>query len=285
MPFYRTPLAVITHDHAPSGRKGPQPGDAAKTSYVNRYGDPLGLKSNTWVSLLSPCQGPARLHAVAELRRHASVERERSRDVGCTSSHPAELRGSVSGKIVVVACSAIEIGAAPKALCASTGTELRCRASIRTATAARSLFLDALLRRRARADASGASINPRRSTPTGRPTAAQSDEFLEANGLWAGAAIYNNTSDRRCRCHCFAPRQSDLDTLWNGFHVRISLCERTGSIRFLDDEFGRGLSISFMANQVPAVRQPHRAASDREGQMGATGRLCDQDYGTRMTAI
>jgi hypothetical protein len=42
MPFYRTPLAVITQDHAPSGRKGPQPGDAAKTAYVNRYGDPMG---------------------------------------------------------------------------------------------------------------------------------------------------------------------------------------------------------------------------------------------------
>jgi hypothetical protein len=50
MPRYRTPLAVITQDHAPSGRKAGDP----KTAFVNRYGDPLGLKSNTWVSLLTP---------------------------------------------------------------------------------------------------------------------------------------------------------------------------------------------------------------------------------------
>src|SRR5262249_47472679 len=41
MPRYRTPLAVITRDHAPSGRKAGDP----KSGYVNRYGDPLGLKS------------------------------------------------------------------------------------------------------------------------------------------------------------------------------------------------------------------------------------------------
>ena len=50
MARYRTPLAVITQDHAPSGRKAFPP----KTGFVNRYGDPLGLKSNTWVSLLWP---------------------------------------------------------------------------------------------------------------------------------------------------------------------------------------------------------------------------------------
>ena len=56
---YRTPLAVITEDHAPSGRRvGPlgQPDwdGGPKTAYVNRYGDPLGFKSNTWVALLWP---------------------------------------------------------------------------------------------------------------------------------------------------------------------------------------------------------------------------------------
>jgi choline dehydrogenase-like flavoprotein len=51
---YRTPLAVITRDHAPSGRKVPQDFETLKTSYVNRFGCPLGAKSSTWVSLLSP---------------------------------------------------------------------------------------------------------------------------------------------------------------------------------------------------------------------------------------
>jgi hypothetical protein len=54
---YRTPLAVITADHAPSGRTVPADRDSIKTAFVNRYGDPLGLKSNTWVSLLSPLVG------------------------------------------------------------------------------------------------------------------------------------------------------------------------------------------------------------------------------------
>src|SRR5215471_8692023 len=38
---YRPPLAVVTRDHAPSGRKMPADPESAKTSYVNRYGDPL----------------------------------------------------------------------------------------------------------------------------------------------------------------------------------------------------------------------------------------------------
>ena len=51
------PLAVITQDHAaerPQVSRGPA--IPPKTSYVNRYGDPLGLKSNTWVALLSPVE-------------------------------------------------------------------------------------------------------------------------------------------------------------------------------------------------------------------------------------
>jgi hypothetical protein len=65
---YRTPLAVITRDHAPSGRKVPADPETAKTSYVNRYGDPLGLKSSTWVSLLAPIRD--RNHPM-QLRRDA----------------------------------------------------------------------------------------------------------------------------------------------------------------------------------------------------------------------
>jgi choline dehydrogenase-like flavoprotein len=54
MPRYRTPLAVITEDHEPSGRKVPADHTTIKTGYINRYGDPLGLKSSTWVTLLGP---------------------------------------------------------------------------------------------------------------------------------------------------------------------------------------------------------------------------------------
>jgi choline dehydrogenase-like flavoprotein len=55
---YRTPQAVITADHSPSGRKvprlDPDGGFGPKTAYVNRYGDALDYKSSTWVSLLRP---------------------------------------------------------------------------------------------------------------------------------------------------------------------------------------------------------------------------------------
>ena len=56
---YRTPQAVITQNHEPSGRKVGPLGDPAweggpKTAYVNRYGDALDFKSNTWVALLRP---------------------------------------------------------------------------------------------------------------------------------------------------------------------------------------------------------------------------------------
>ena len=68
---YRVPVAVITRDHAPSGRKAPEDPDLARTSYVNRYGDPLGLKSNTWVALLRPVIGKTDL----ELRCNCLVTR------------------------------------------------------------------------------------------------------------------------------------------------------------------------------------------------------------------
>ena len=57
MKRYRTPLAVITEDHEPSGRTVPTDRETIKTAFVNRYGDPLGLKSNTWVTLLAPIVG------------------------------------------------------------------------------------------------------------------------------------------------------------------------------------------------------------------------------------
>jgi len=42
----------------------------------------------------------------------------------------------------------------------------------------------------------------------------------------------------------------DLDTLWNGFVMDTSL-RGQGLIDFFDKQFGRGLSVSFMANQIP----------------------------------
>src|SRR5215831_6019019 len=102
---YRPPRAVITRDHAPSGRKMPADPESAKTSYVNRYGDPLGLKSSTWVSLLAPVRDrlTIRCNCVATRLTYANggVDRVYYLD-------PAGVERSAKGKLVAVACSGIE---------------------------------------------------------------------------------------------------------------------------------------------------------------------------------
>jgi choline dehydrogenase-like flavoprotein len=77
------------------------------------------------------------------------------------------------------------------------------------------------------------------------------EEFLRANGLWAGAAIYNNTSDQALPVSMARTHGSqDLDTIWKAFVDDTSL---TGEklVEFFDQNFGNRLSVSFMANQVP----------------------------------
>ena len=107
MPRYRTPLAVITQDHAPSGRVIPPGPEPAKTGYVNRYGDPLGLKSNTWVALLRPLMALPNF----TLRANCVVTHlEASGDkISKLVYRDAAGRAiEVAGTLVVVACSAIE---------------------------------------------------------------------------------------------------------------------------------------------------------------------------------
>ena len=105
-PVYRTPLAVITEAHAPSGRPAPV---WVKTGFVNRYGDPLGYKSNTWVALLRPAmrQKPGRI----ELRCNCTVTHLQSDGARVTAVHyrdPSGFARTAVGRLVVVACSAIE---------------------------------------------------------------------------------------------------------------------------------------------------------------------------------
>jgi choline dehydrogenase-like flavoprotein len=103
----RAPLAVITRNHAPSGRKVPQDPETEKTSYVNRYGDPLGLKSSTWVSLLSPIKDLPnfiiRCNCVATRLTYQNGKVDRVYYID-----PSGVERFAQGKIVVVACSGIE---------------------------------------------------------------------------------------------------------------------------------------------------------------------------------
>jgi choline dehydrogenase-like flavoprotein len=246
MPRYRTPLAVITRDHAPSGRKVPTDPEEAKTSYVNRYGDPLGLKSSTWVSLLSP------LEDRFELRANSVVTHLEASGNRVTKVHYRDGAGNkqvAEAKVVVVACSAIE---SVRLLELSALLDPNFDQRIHASGLLGNYFLthsfggaSAYVAEPLRYDKSISLDSDWATDWCGR------DEFLDEFGLWAGGAVYNNTSDRAlplslARTH----RSQDLDSFWKGFTDNIEL---TGeNLRdFLLLRLGRGLSVSFMANQVP----------------------------------
>ena len=77
------------------------------------------------------------------------------------------------------------------------------------------------------------------------------EAFLHEHGLWAGGAIYNNTSDSALPLALGRTYGSqDLDTIWQAFIADTRLIGEQ-LVAFLDDNLGRGLSVSFMANQIP----------------------------------
>jgi choline dehydrogenase-like flavoprotein len=248
---YRTPQAVITQDHPPSGRTVGslgQPGwdGGPKTAYVNRYGDPLDFKSTTWVSLLRPISGDANF----ELRPNCNVTHLESKGGRVATVHyrdPSGVPATVSGKVVVVACSAIE-----------TVRLLMLSAQQQPDFAARINQNDLLGKYFLTHSFGGASaVMPGRfdkSLTVDSDWATDfcgTDEFLSQMGLWAGATIYNNTSDQALPI-ALARTQgaSDLDTLWHGFNDATSIVGDKFA-DFLNIHFNRHLSVSFMANQVP----------------------------------
>lgn len=243
---YRPPLAVITRDHAASGRKVPQDPETAKCSYVNRFGDPLGLKSNTWVSLLKPVNHLPNF----EIRCNCVVTHLECQGDKITKVHYLDPAGEprvVQGDLVIVACSAIE---SIRLLKLSATMQGEFDARINQNPLLGKYFLTHCF--------GGASaVMPGRFDKSKALDADWATDtcaipaFLDAKGLWAGAAIYNNTSDEALPLSIFRTLGSqDLDTLWQGFMHDTGLRGKN-FIKFLDGEFGRGLSVSFMANQVP----------------------------------
>jgi choline dehydrogenase-like flavoprotein len=243
---YRTPLAVITRDHPPSGRKVPKDFETLKTSYVNRFGCPLGVKSNTWVSLLSPIANQPNF----EIRTNCVVTH-----LGCQGSQvnrvfyrdPSGKERFVEGKVVVVACSAIESIRLLK-LSAQLSPEFD-----------RRINQNDLLGKHFLTHCFGgaSALMPTRSDKSQALDAdwaidcCATEGFLKDMGLWAGGAIYNNTSDQALPISLARTQGAqDLDTLWKGFIGNTSLTGQ-GLVDFLGEQIGRGLSVSFMANQVP----------------------------------
>lgn len=263
-PPYRTPLAVITQDHAPSGRKAGNP----KTSYVNRYGDPMGFKSNTWVALLRPTlrDFPQNLvlrcnSVVTHLEAvNDRIERVHYRD-------PSGRPQVVKGKVVVVACSAIEsvrlLMLSAEADKTNLGKRLRYGES---ASLLGRFFLTHCFGGAEVAIPAGKYKNGTRvweETPGRRfdkSVSLDSDyatdilanrDWQTANGLWAGGAIYNNTSDQALPISLARTHGStDLDTLWDGFKGDASL-RGDKILDWLRHDFGTRLSVSYMANQIP----------------------------------
>jgi choline dehydrogenase-like flavoprotein len=243
---YRTPLAVITEDHLPSGRKIPANAESIKTSYVNRYGDPLGLKSSTWVSLLAPIENMPNLTIKPN----------------CVVTHIASQNGKVNkvfflnpdgtpqeaeGKVVVVACSAIESVRLLK-ISALLNQDFDQRIN-------QNNLLGKYFLTHAFGGASGlipGRVDKSIALDSDWATdCCNNDQFLKDEGLWAGATIYNNTSDSALPLSLFRTKDAmDLDMLWKGLQYDMSL-KGDNIIEFLDKNFGRRLSISYMANQVP----------------------------------
>lgn len=267
MPRYRTPLAVITEDHAPSNRKYPG-GDAAKTGYVNRYGCPLGLKSNTWVALLAPIYDqpnfelrPNCIVTNLECDNSGKVTKVVYRDAGGE-------RREVSGKVVVVACSAIESVRLLK-LTAMDSPEFDRRINQNDLLGKYFLthcFGGAEAVMPGRYDKS-VSLDSDWATD-----ACATPDFIRSNGLWAGGAMYNNTSDQCLPVSLARTHGSqDIDTIWKSFVEDTSLTgERLAS--FLDENFGTRLSVSFMANQVPLKTnriELHPTVQDKWGRNAA----------------
>ncbi|HEY7770031.1 GMC family oxidoreductase [Longimicrobium sp.] len=243
---YRTPLAVITRDHTPSGRTVPKDPETAKTSYVNRYGDPLGLKSSTWVSLLSPLQELPNFAIYPNCTvTHLSSDNSRVTEVHFLD--PGGQPRTVSGKVVVVACSAIE------------SVRLLKLSALLDANFDRRIHQNDLLGAYFLTHAFGgaAALTPDRSDKSKALDAdwatdcCNDDAFLKAEGLWAGATLYNNTSDSALPLSLFRTiGDMDLDNLWQGLTQDPAL-KGQKLIEHLDMTLGRKLSITFMANQVP----------------------------------
>ena len=245
MKRYRTPVAVITEDHAPSGRKA---AEDPRTAFVNRYGDPLGLKSNTWVSLLTPISTLSNF----ELRPNSVVTHLEQAQGKITRVHYRDAGGAartVDGTAVVVACSAIE---SVRLLMLSGLVDQDFDRRINRQGLLGKYFLTHCF--------GGAEIRVPLGERADKVAALDSDwatdfaaspEFIRQNGVWAGGAIYNNTSDQALPLALGRTHGSqDLDTIWDAF-INDPALTGDGLATFIGDNLGRRLSVSFMANQVP----------------------------------
>jgi choline dehydrogenase-like flavoprotein len=261
---YRTPLAVITEDHAPSGRTVPGDRDSIKTAFVNRYGDPLGLKSNTWVSLLRPLQGRDNF----EIRPNCTVLHLEADGAQVTRVHYRDPFGgvrTVTADTVVVACSAIE---SVRLLQLSGRQDAAFEQRIDGNGLLGAYFLTHCFGG-AQCVVPGRSDKSKTLDSDWATDHCARAEWVRDQGLWAGGAIYNNTSDGALPVSLARTwGAADMDSMWKGYLNDTGIVG-AGFERYLDTNFGRRLSLAFMANQVPqrANRiELHPSVTDKWGR-------------------
>lgn len=245
---YRTPLAVITENHIPSGRTAGMP----MVGYINRYGDPMGYKSNTWVSLLRPT---IRAGKDLEIRANCVVthlESEGRKINRVVYRDPSGRECSVRGNVVVVACSAVE---SVRLIMLSAEHDRRGFGSAVRFEDSHSLLGRFFLTHAfggAEVAIQGHRFDKSISLDSDFATdACANEEFLKHHGLWAGGVIYNNTSDQALPVTLARTDGStDLDTFWRGFESDVN--KRGDAItQWLNADYGTRLSVSYMANQIP----------------------------------
>jgi len=260
---YRPPLAVITEAHEKSGRTVPDDIESIKTSYVNRYGDPLGLKSNTWVSLLKPIKDLDNF----TLHANCTVINLRSQNNKVSEVEyllPDGTATKAKGKVIVVACSAIE---SVRLLKLSALNEVNFEKRINHSKKLGKYFLTHCF----------GGVNGDTTEHHDKSQSLDADwaidccateEFVNKFGLWAGGAIYNNTSDRALPLSAFRTMGSqDLDTLWETYENSPDLVNKK-LVKYLENQYGKNLSISFIANQVPLSSnriELHSKVKDKRG--------------------
>ncbi|MER9757422.1 GMC family oxidoreductase [Mesorhizobium sp. M0166] len=258
---YRTPLAVITEDHGPSGRLTPRnengmpDPEEAKTGYVNRYGDPLGLKSNTYVALLRPTLRHPKFGPLLDLRANCVVTHLSQQNGKISGVHYLDPSGSAriaTARTVVVACSAIE---SVRLLLLSGGMDPEFDRRLHSGMSVADSLVGKYFLTHCFGGAEGdvpAAVDKSRSLDSDYATDfCGTKEFLEQNGLWAGAAVYNNTSDQALPISLGRTYGAqDLDTIWKAY---VDKADLVGDefLGWLKANFQKGLSVSFMANQVP----------------------------------
>ena len=269
MTRYRTPLAVITEDHAPSGRTAAR-ADARRSSTATAT---RSASSRTPGSrCCRPIAGPHRISSCGPTAssRTSRVERQPSR--ACTTAIRAARRAHGrrqesswwrarrSSRVRLLMLSALsDRRFRPRA---STRTICSAATSSPTASAARSPRAC-----RGRFDKSLTLDSDWATDSLRAPT-----EFLRANGLWAGGAIYNNTSDQALPLALGAhARQPGPRHDLGGVHQR-SGADRRGLADFLDHEV-RPAAVGELHGEPGAAQdEPDRAASTRDATSGAAGR-------------